>query len=93
MAHKPLRRVGGAAMNYPCEYCGGMGCEACDPWCGPPEPSPPEPSAEDQCEGMGHPEYGADRFGPRCYCGRVRYLIEALALLLLLAAPCQEMTR
>ena len=37
-----------------------------------PKQQPPEPSAEDICGGMGHPYYGADGDGPRCYCGERR---------------------
>ena len=32
----------------------------------------PEPSDEDLCGADGHPFYGTDDEGPRCYCGMLR---------------------
>lgn len=36
-----------------------------------PGPEPPEP--EDICAGSGHPIFGRDEIGWRCYCGEKRY--------------------
>lgn len=37
------------------------------------EPEPPEPEPEDLCAALGHPYYGDDEHGGRCYCGSKVY--------------------
>ena len=37
-----------------------------------PEPEYPEPTEEEVCGSNGHPYYGDDEVGPRCYCEKRR---------------------
>lgn len=57
-----------------CPFGAGTSCPDCDGSCWHLGQEQPEPTADEYCEGTGHPPYGEDVIEgvtvARCYCGK-----------------------